>query len=144
MQGIACVDKWFVDMEQLNNCWRGHNSYVPPLPSNQHMRFLNLSPYPVEGLNCKRPIQCLASSKILTPPPPHRPASVLLGFTVYPPGLWCGGRTHSLGGEGGEGSIFCKTPLASSRFDQTALYSTYVSTLCRTLWGDPEVVFFPK
>jgi hypothetical protein len=31
-------------------------------------------------------------------------------------------RTHSLGGEGG-GSIFWKTP-------DTALYSTYVSTLC--------------
>jgi hypothetical protein len=31
----------------------------------------------VEGLYCKRPIQCLASSEILTPPPPpHRPASV--------------------------------------------------------------------
>jgi hypothetical protein len=28
-------------------------------------------------------------------PPPHRPAS------VYPPRLWCGGKTHSLGGEGG-------------------------------------------
>jgi hypothetical protein len=34
----------------------------------------------VEGLYCKRPIQCLASSEIFTsPPPPHRPAS------VYPP-----------------------------------------------------------
>jgi hypothetical protein len=30
----------------------------------------------VEGLYCKRAIQCLASSEILTPPPPHRPASV--------------------------------------------------------------------
>jgi hypothetical protein len=33
--------------------------------------------YSVEGLYCKRPIQCLASSEILTPPP-HRPASVYL------------------------------------------------------------------
>jgi hypothetical protein len=39
-----------------------------------------------------------------------------------PPCLWCGGRTHSLGGEGVGGSIFWKTP-------DTALYSTYVSTL---------------
>jgi hypothetical protein len=28
----------------------------------------------VERLYCKRPIQCLASSKILTPHLPHRPA----------------------------------------------------------------------
>jgi hypothetical protein len=31
--------------------------------------------------------------------------------------LWCGGRTHPLGGEGGGGSIFWKTR-------STALYST--------------------
>jgi hypothetical protein len=72
--------------------------------------------YTVERLYCKRPILCLASSKILTPHPPHRPASVH-------PRLWCGGRTHSLDGEGGGGSIFWKTP-------DTTLYSTYV----RTLW----------
>jgi len=48
--------------------------------------------------------------------------------TPSPPGecvpsrFWCGGRTHSLGGEGGGVSIFWKTP-------DTALYSTYVSTL---------------
>jgi hypothetical protein len=40
-----------------------------------------------------------------------------------PPRLWCGGKTHSLGGEGmGRGSIVWKTP-------DTALYSVYVSTL---------------
>ncbi len=37
-------------------------------------------------------------------------------------GLWFGGRTHSLGGEGGVWSIFWKTA-------DTALYSTYGSTL---------------
>ncbi len=63
----------------------------------------------LERLYCKRPIQCLAASKILTP---HRPASVCV-----PPRLLCGGRTHSLVGEGGGGSIFWKTP-------DTALYST--------------------
>jgi hypothetical protein len=47
---------------------------------------------------------------------PHRPAS------VYPPPLVRGVHTHSLGGEGGGGSIFWKT-------SDTALYSTYVSTL---------------
>ncbi len=59
----------------------------------------------------------------IDPPPPHRPTS------LYPPGLWCGGRTHSLGGEGGGGSIFWKTP-------DTALYSTYVSTLCSNTNSD--------
>jgi hypothetical protein len=37
------------------------------------------------------------------------------------PLLLCGGRTHSLDGEGGGGSIFWKTP-------DTSLYSTYVRT----------------
>jgi hypothetical protein len=46
-------------------------------------------------------------------PPPHRPAS------VSSPRLWCGGRTHLLGG----GSKVRKTP-------DTALYSIHVSTLC--------------
>ncbi len=71
----------------------------------------------VERFYCKRPILCLASSKILTPHPP------LIARRVCTPRLWCGGRTHSLGGEGVGGSIFWKTP-------ETALYSTYVSTLC--------------
>ncbi len=50
----------------------------------------------VEGLYCKRPIQCLTSSKILTPHPPHCPASVY----PPPPTIGAGGGTHSLGGEG--------------------------------------------
>jgi hypothetical protein len=59
----------------------------------------------------------LASSKILTPQSPHRPAN------VYPTafGAW-GGHTRWVE-RGGGGSIFWKTP-------DTALYSTYVSTLC--------------
>jgi hypothetical protein len=52
----------------------------------------------------------------IDPPPPDRPSS------VYPL-LW--GRE---GGEGGGGSIFWKTP-------DTALYSTYVSTLCCNAMG---------
>jgi hypothetical protein len=47
----------------------------------------------VEGLYCKRSIQCLASSEILTPHP-------LTARRVCNPRLWCGGRAHSLGGEG--------------------------------------------
>jgi hypothetical protein len=50
--------------------------------------------------------------------PPHRPASVYA--------FGAGGRTHSLGGEGGGGSIFWKT-------QGTGLYSTYVGTLCSTV-----------
>jgi hypothetical protein len=47
----------------------------------------------VEGLYCKRPIQCLASSDLLTPHP-------LTARRVCISRLWCGGRTHSLEGEG--------------------------------------------
>ncbi len=53
--------------------------------------------------------------RTIDPPPPHRPASVY-------PRLWCGGRTHLLGGEGSGGPNFWKTP-------DTALYSIYVSNL---------------
>ncbi len=67
----------------------------------------------VEGLYCKRPIQCLASSEILTP---HRPAS------MYHPPLVRVEDTLA-GWRGGGGSIVRRTP-------DTALYSTYVSTLC--------------
>jgi hypothetical protein len=45
----------------------------------------------------------------IDPPPPHRRECV-------PPAFDAGGRTHSLGGEGGGGSIVCKMPY-------TALYS---------------------
>jgi hypothetical protein len=68
----------------------------------------------VEGLYCKRPIQCLASSEILTPPP------LTARRVCTPPPLVR--RTHWLGGEGVGGSIVWKTP-------DTALYSIYVSTL---------------
>jgi hypothetical protein len=47
----------------------------------------------------KRPILCLAYSKILTPTP-------LSARRVCPPRLWCGGRTHSPGIEGGGGQYF--------------------------------------
>jgi hypothetical protein len=57
----------------------------------------------------------------IDPPPPT-------ARRVCTPRLWCGGRTHSLGGEGDGGSIFWKT-------SDTALYSTYVSTLWLTLYS---------
>jgi hypothetical protein len=41
----------------------------------------------VEGLYCKRPIQCLASFEILTPTPPPLTAQRM----CVPPRLWCGG-----------------------------------------------------
>jgi hypothetical protein len=55
--------------------------------------YCSLTGRSVEGLYGKRPIQCPASSEILTPPP-HRPAS------VYPPTFGAGGGIHSLDGEG--------------------------------------------
>jgi hypothetical protein len=54
-------------------------------------------------------------------------------FQNIDPPTRCGGRTHSLGGEGGGGSIFWKTP-------DTALYSTYVSTLW--LYLSPPVSWY--
>ncbi len=54
--------------------------------------YVHFSPNVVR-LYCKRPIQCLASSKILTPTPSPPGVCVL-------PCLWYGGKTHSLGGEG--------------------------------------------
>ncbi len=68
----------------------------------------------VERLYCKRPILCLASSRILTPHP----------FTdrrVSIPRLWCGGRTHSLAGWRG-GQYFGRR--------QTQLCNLHMKVLC--------------
>ncbi len=65
----------------------------------------------VEGLYCKRPIQCLASSEILTPPPPP-------GECVHPQSFVRGEDT--LAGWRGDGiSMVRKAP-------DTALYSKYI------------------
>ncbi len=74
----------------------------------------------VERLYCKRPIQCLASSKTLTPHPPP-PGECL-------PPAFGEGRTHSLGGKGGWGVNILEDVRHSS-----VLYSTYVSTLWSVL-----------
>jgi hypothetical protein len=69
----------------------------------------------------------------IDPPPPHRPAG------CYPHAFGAGGGRVSLGGEGVGRPIFWKTP-------DTALYSTYVSTL----WFTPSIqnvvfdLFFQK
>jgi hypothetical protein len=75
----------------------------------------------VEGLNCKRPIQCLASSKILTP----HPLTARRVCTTPPLVREDDTLVRWRGGGGGESifSIFWKTP-------DTVLDSTYVSTLC--------------
>ncbi len=57
------------------------------------IQFVLYCMYCAEGLYCKRPIQCLASSEILTPTPSPPGECV-------PPCLWCGGSKHTLGGEG--------------------------------------------
>jgi hypothetical protein len=59
-------------------------------------------------------------------------AGVIQNIDPSPPG-----RTHSLGGEGGEGSIFWKT-------SDTALYSTYVSALWSIHSGTGNVRFNKK
>jgi hypothetical protein len=85
---------------------------VQGIPSSRHSQVVSRAPftqytslhstYSVHCINsverCKRPILCLASSKILkilTTRPPHHPAS-----------LWCGERTHSLVGKGVGGQYF--------------------------------------
>ncbi len=60
----------------------------------------------------------------IDPSPPHRPTS------VYPRAFGAGGGEDTLAGwRGGGGSIFWKTL-------DTALYSTYVSTLCAAPYCD--------
>ncbi len=86
----------------------------------------------VEGLYCKRSIQCLVSSEILTP----HPLTARRACTP-PPRLWWEGRTHSLGGEGVEGSLVRKTP-------ETALYSIFVSTLCIGAKKSHKIELSPK
>jgi hypothetical protein len=71
----------------------------------------------VEGLYCKRPIQCLSSSEILIPHPP-----TARGECVPPAYGAGGGDTRWVERGVGGRSIFWKTP-------DTALYSIYVSTL---------------
>ncbi len=75
--------------------------------------------YTVEGLYCKMPIQCLASSEILTSPPPtpHRQAS------VYPPVFGAGGGhtrwvERGWGVNSSEDARYC-----------SVLYTVYISTL---------------
>ncbi len=53
----------------------------------------------MEGLHFKRPIQCLASSKILTPPTPSPPGECV---PLYPPPLVRGGEEDTLAGWRGE------------------------------------------
>ncbi len=86
----------------------------PPLPPSPATTAADGNAWllPVEGLYCKRLIQCLASSKILTPP---HPLSARRVCNTYPPPLVRGEDTLAGWREGG-GSIVWKTP-------DTALYS---------------------
>ncbi len=72
----------------------------------------------VEGLYCKRPIQRLASSKILTPPPPSTP-----GECVYP--------GYTLGGEGVEGQHFGRR--------QTLFCTLHMEVLCDGMDGHQRI-----
>ncbi len=76
------------------------------------------SQLPVKGLYCKRPIQCLASSEILTP---HPPAG------VYPPSAFDaeGGHTRWVERGLGGGSI-----VRNFGRRQTLLCTLYTKVLC--------------
>jgi hypothetical protein len=63
----------------------------------------------VEGLYCKRPIQCLASSELLT-----HPLTAQRVFTPPPPGNGAGGGHTRWVGGGGGGSIVRKPPDTST------------------------------
>jgi hypothetical protein len=75
----------------------------------------NLSLVCVEGLNCKRPVQCLAFTKILTT---HTPSP--------PDECGAGGRTHSLGVEGVGGQYFVRR--------QTLLCTLHMQVLCACMY----------
>ncbi len=86
---------------------------------------------------CKRPILWLSSCNIMTPHPltagrvciprliilqeANPMAGVFQNIDPHPltagrvciPRLWCGGRSYWLGGEGGGGSLYCKTQLCT-------------------------------
>jgi hypothetical protein len=71
-------------------------------PLVKHTEKKYITPERREIIYSKMAILSLSSSKILTPRPPLRLASVSSPPTKA-------GGTHSLGGEGGGGSIFWKT-----------------------------------
>ncbi len=85
----------------------------------------------VKGLYSKRPIQCLASSKYYWPPIPSPSCKCV-------PPAYSEGGGHTRWVE--RGSIFWKTP-------DTALYSTYLSTLClerytkKIFWANVKFIF---
>jgi hypothetical protein len=78
---------------------------------------------PVEGLYCKRPIQCLASSKMFTPPPTPSPHG-----ECVPPAFGAGGG-HTRWVERGWGVSVLEDARHCS-------CSTYVSILCA--WPRPS------
>jgi hypothetical protein len=95
--------------------------------------FISFPALTVERLYCKRPIQCLASSKILTPHP------LTARRVCTPPTSMWGEDTHSLHGEGGGGSIFWKTLLCTLHMSTLALCG-----LTNGKKGGLEVVAFDR
>ncbi len=98
----------------FSGCPTGRPGKTKLRSTNQH-KCPPSSPYSVAGLYCKRPIQCLTSSEILTPHP-------LTAWRVCTPHAFGAGGEHTRwveSGWGGGGSITRKTP-------GTALYSIYV------------------
>ncbi len=102
------VKHWvFSGIRRLRAPWHIWNMYVMLLWALRYYASCGV-PTSVEGLYCKMPILCLASSELLTPHP-------LSALQVR-------GEATLAGWRGVGGSIVRKTP-------DTALYSIYVSTL---------------
>jgi hypothetical protein len=104
--------------------WGSRGPHISqPLWSNGKTKALDVGglssiDFILERVYCKRPIQCLSSSKILT----THPLTARRVCTPPPLPPLVRGEDTLAGWRGGGGLIFWKMP-------DTALYSTYVSTL---------------
>ncbi len=106
---------YFLFVESLLSPYSGVGFFFTARLACIYMNFESQKICFADRLYCKRPIQCLASSKILTP----HPLTARRVCTLPP---LVRGKNTLAGWRVGGGSIFWKSP-------DTALYSTYVSTL---------------
>ncbi len=101
--------RWKTNIEIVHNPYRIFSFFQYKCFVSVSWEFRIETECPTEYIfYCKRAILFFSSSKILTPHPPLRPASVCVG-SVCTPRLCCGGRTDSPGGERDGGSIIWKT-----------------------------------
>jgi hypothetical protein len=130
----------------LVGCNRATRLHAPviPGPLTHHSRRSPPPPRiaaPVERLYCKRPILCLASSKLLTPHPPLRPASVRGEDTLA---RWRGGWGVNIleGAKHSSVLIICKYFVAAPLFipcmDQITIKAP--NPQCRLYWCLTEFI----